>query len=142
MTLIQSYDIIYNILGYNHTEAMQAMKKKIFILPGPTCVHYLLASHVFILCPCVVVVVNFTHDLPIHVHLISLLPSPGLPPSLSPPASNPPRCQYSRSISEARFNALRLEYQEYRRAQESIVSCEPCLTPGPDSDSDTSSALL
>ncbi|XP_071390323.1 protein turtle homolog A [Centroberyx affinis] len=66
----------------------------------------------------------------------------GPSPSVSPPVSNPPRCQYSRSLSEARFNALRLEYQEYRRAQESICSREPCLTPGPDSDSDSNSALL
>ncbi|TMS03201.1 hypothetical protein E3U43_000090 [Larimichthys crocea] len=66
----------------------------------------------------------------------------GPSPSISPPVSNPPRCQYSRSLSEARFNALRQEYQEYRRAQESICSREPCLTPGRDSDSDSNSALL
>ncbi|XP_029916298.1 protein turtle homolog A [Myripristis murdjan] len=66
----------------------------------------------------------------------------GPSPSISPQVSNPPRCQYSRSLSEARFNALRLEYQEYRRAQESTCSHEPGLTPGPDSDSDSSSALL
>ncbi|XP_044053156.1 protein turtle homolog A isoform X2 [Siniperca chuatsi] len=46
----------------------------------------------------------------------------GPSPSVSPPVSNPPRRQYSRSLSEARFNALRQEYQEYRRAQESICS--------------------
>ncbi|KAL7392207.1 hypothetical protein ABVT39_021130 [Epinephelus coioides] len=63
-------------------------------------------------------------------------------PAVSPPVSNPPRCQYSRSLSEARFNALRQEYQQYRQAQESICSREPCLTPGHDSDSDSSSALL
>ncbi|XP_074494443.1 uncharacterized protein igsf9b isoform X1 [Sebastes fasciatus] len=56
-------------------------------------------------------------------------------PSVSPPVSNPPRCQLSRSLSEARFNALRQEYQEYRQAQE-------CLSPGHDSDSDSGSALL
>ncbi|XP_051279016.1 uncharacterized protein igsf9b isoform X2 [Dicentrarchus labrax] len=66
----------------------------------------------------------------------------GPSPSVSPPVSNQPRCQYSRSLSEARFNALRQEYQEYRRAQESICSREPCLTPGHDSDSDSNSALL
>ncbi|CAK6950258.1 protein turtle homolog A isoform X2 [Scomber scombrus] len=66
----------------------------------------------------------------------------GPSPSVSPPVSNPPRCQFSRSLSEARFNALRLEYQEYRRAQESTCSREPCLTPGCDSDSDCHSALL
>ncbi|XP_044223593.1 protein turtle homolog A [Thunnus albacares] len=66
----------------------------------------------------------------------------GPSPSVSPPVSNPPRCQFSRSLSEARFNALRLEYQEYRRAQESTCSREPCLTPGYDSDSDCNSALL
>ncbi|XP_059193688.1 protein turtle homolog A [Centropristis striata] len=63
-------------------------------------------------------------------------------PSVSPPVSNPPRCQYSRSLSEERFNALRQEYQEYRQAQESICSREPCLAPGHNSDSDSSSALL
>nr|XP_019949562.1 PREDICTED: protein turtle homolog A-like isoform X1 [Paralichthys olivaceus] len=66
----------------------------------------------------------------------------GPPPSLSLPVSNPPRCQLSRSLSEARFNALRQEYQEYRRAQESVCTREPCLTPGYDSDSDSNSALL
>ncbi|XP_070820063.1 uncharacterized protein igsf9b isoform X1 [Chaetodon trifascialis] len=66
----------------------------------------------------------------------------GPSPSVSPPVSNPPRCQYSRSLSEARFNALRQEYQEYRRAQESICSREPCLGPGHDSGSDSNSALL
>ncbi|XP_034450972.1 protein turtle homolog A isoform X1 [Hippoglossus hippoglossus] len=66
----------------------------------------------------------------------------GPPPSLSPPVSNPPRCRLSRSLSEARFNALRQEYQEYRRAQESVCSREPCLTTGYDSDSDSNSALL
>ncbi|XP_029960343.1 LOW QUALITY PROTEIN: protein turtle homolog A [Salarias fasciatus] len=59
----------------------------------------------------------------------------------SPPV-NPPRCQLTRSLSEARFNALRLEYQEYRRAQESVCPREPRLAPGHDSDSDSSSALL
>ncbi|KAK9522520.1 hypothetical protein VZT92_018976 [Zoarces viviparus] len=59
-------------------------------------------------------------------------------PSVSPPVSNPPRCQYSRSLSEARFNALRQEYQEYRQTQQSICSREPCR----DSDSDSGSALL
>ncbi|XP_022059929.2 protein turtle homolog A isoform X1 [Acanthochromis polyacanthus] len=63
----------------------------------------------------------------------------GPSPSVSPPVFNPPRCQNSRSLSEARFNALRLEYQEYRRAQESR---EPCLSPGHESDSDSNSALL
>ncbi|XP_034548782.1 protein turtle homolog A [Notolabrus celidotus] len=66
----------------------------------------------------------------------------GPSPSVSPPVSIPPRCQYSRSLSEARFNALRQEYQEYRRTQESICSREPCLTPGHETDSDTNSALL
>ncbi|KAM6930447.1 uncharacterized protein FYW49_002434 [Xenentodon cancila] len=66
----------------------------------------------------------------------------GPSPPVSPPVFNPPRCKYSRSLSEARFNALRLEYQEYRRAQESACSREPCLSPGHDSDSDSSSALL
>ncbi|XP_028270556.1 protein turtle homolog A isoform X2 [Parambassis ranga] len=66
----------------------------------------------------------------------------GPSPSVSPPVFNPHRCQYSRSLSEARFNALRLEYQEYRRAQESACSREPCLTVGHDSDSDSNSALL
>ncbi|KAI4881582.1 hypothetical protein NFI96_004914 [Prochilodus magdalenae] len=56
-----------------------------------------------------------------------------------PPTSHPPPRQYGRSLSEARFNALRQEFQEYRRAQESS-SRDPCLTPDPDSDS--GSALL
>ncbi|KAK5606801.1 hypothetical protein CRENBAI_015566 [Crenichthys baileyi] len=54
-----------------------------------------------------------------------------------PPPVYPPR-----SLSEARFNALRLEYQEYRRAQGSTCAREPCFHPGHDSDSDSSSALL
>uniref|UniRef100_A0A3B4XBS8 Protein turtle homolog A-like n=1 Tax=Seriola lalandi dorsalis TaxID=1841481 RepID=A0A3B4XBS8_SERLL len=66
----------------------------------------------------------------------------GPSPSVSPPVSNAPRCQLSHSLSEARFNALRQEYQEYRRAQESICYREPCFTPGHDSDSDSNSALL
>ncbi|KAG9270632.1 hypothetical protein AMEX_G15603 [Astyanax mexicanus] len=56
-----------------------------------------------------------------------------------PPTSHPPPRQYGRSLSEARFNALREEFQEYRRTQESS-SQDPCLPPDPDSDS--SSALL
>ncbi|XP_068461528.1 uncharacterized protein igsf9b [Clinocottus analis] len=63
-------------------------------------------------------------------------------PSVSPPVSNPSRCQYSRSLSEARFNAIRQEYQEYRQTRESNCSREPCLNPGHDSASDSSSALL
>ncbi|KAK0155915.1 Protein turtle A [Merluccius polli] len=68
----------------------------------------------------------------------------GPSPSVSPPASNPSaRGVYSRSLSEARFNALRLEYQEYMQALESNVSTrEACLTPDPESDSDSGSALL
>lgn len=65
----------------------------------------------------------------------------GLCPSVSPRALSPPR-QYGRSLSEERFNALRQEYHEYRRAQESICSHEPCLRHGNDSDSEASSALL
>ncbi|KAJ8371182.1 hypothetical protein SKAU_G00112100 [Synaphobranchus kaupii] len=42
------------------------------------------------------------------------LHSKGLLPSVSPPVSTPPRGLYNRSLSEARFNALRREYQEYR----------------------------
>lgn len=70
------------------------------------------------------------------------MPSPGPSPSVSPPVSNPPRCQYSRSLSEARFNALRQEYQEFRRAQESVCTHEPRFAAGHGSDSDSSSALL
>ncbi|KAI1900857.1 hypothetical protein AGOR_G00054170 [Albula goreensis] len=62
--------------------------------------------------------------------------------SVSPPVSIPPRGLYSRSLSEARFNALRLEYQEYRRNQESIRSRDPCLSPDPDLDLDPNMALL
>lgn len=64
----------------------------------------------------------------------------GLYSSVSPPlVSQPPQHRYGRSLSEARFNALRQEFQEYRRAQESY-SRDPCTPPDPDSDS--SSALL
>lgn len=66
-------------------------------------------------------------------------PPPGPSPPVSPPVSNPPRCESSLSLSEARFNALRLEYQEYRRAQASMCSR---VSPDHDSDSDSSSALL
>ncbi|KTG47962.1 hypothetical protein cypCar_00000138 [Cyprinus carpio] len=60
--------------------------------------------------------------------------------SISPPlVSQPPQHRYSRSLSEARFNALRQEFQEYRRAQQSC-SQDSCIPPDPDSDS--SSALL
>nr|XP_029133008.1 protein turtle homolog A-like [Labrus bergylta] len=65
----------------------------------------------------------------------------GPSPSISPPVSNTPR-QYSRSLSEARFNALRQEYQEYRQTQESICLRAPCLAPGHETDSDSNSALL
>ncbi|XP_065104313.1 uncharacterized protein igsf9b isoform X2 [Paramisgurnus dabryanus] len=54
-----------------------------------------------------------------------------------PLVSQPPQRRYNRSLSDARFNALRQEFQEYRRAQESQ---DPCIPPDPDSDS--SSALL
>ncbi|XP_069555743.1 uncharacterized protein igsf9b [Brachyistius frenatus] len=66
----------------------------------------------------------------------------GPSPSVSPPVFNPPHCQYSRSLSEARFNALRLEYQRYRQGQESVCPGEPRLAPGHESDSDSNSALL
>ncbi|XP_050973846.1 protein turtle homolog A isoform X2 [Labeo rohita] len=60
--------------------------------------------------------------------------------SISPPlVSQPPQHRYNRSLSEARFNALRQEFQEYRRAQQSY-SQDSCIPPDPDSDS--SSALL
>lgn len=76
------------------------------------------------------------------VYFFSTIPSPGLPPSVSPPVSKPTRYQYSCSLSEVHFNSLRQEYQEYRRAQASMRSCEPCLTTGNGSDSDSNSALL
>ncbi|XP_034068422.1 protein turtle homolog A isoform X2 [Gymnodraco acuticeps] len=60
-------------------------------------------------------------------------------PSVSPPVSNTP-LQLSRSLSEARFNALRQEYQQYRQAQGSSCSRGPRLSH--DSDSDSGSALL
>ncbi|XP_033947258.1 uncharacterized protein igsf9b isoform X2 [Pseudochaenichthys georgianus] len=63
----------------------------------------------------------------------------GLCPSVSPPVSNTP-LQLSRSLSEARFNALRQEYQQYRQAQGSSCSRGPRLFH--DSDSDSGSALL
>ncbi|KAM8866730.1 uncharacterized protein igsf9b isoform 1-T4 [Synchiropus picturatus] len=61
-------------------------------------------------------------------------------PPACPPASG--RCLRRPSLSEERFNALRLEYQQYRRAQESVWAREPCHTSGHDSDSDANSALL
>ncbi|KAG7480675.1 hypothetical protein MATL_G00058820 [Megalops atlanticus] len=70
------------------------------------------------------------------------LPSKGLYPSVSPPVSTPPRGLYSRSLSEARFNALRLEYQEYRRSQESACSQDPRFSPNPDLDPESNTALL
>lgn len=70
-------------------------------------------------------------------------PIPGPSPSLSPPPlANPPQRHFSRSLSDARFNALRQEYNEYRRAQEYSSPHEPCLTTAYDSDSDASSVLL
>ncbi|XP_030621083.1 uncharacterized protein igsf9b [Chanos chanos] len=82
---------------------------------------------------------EFRRDRPRSTVGLQDLQSKGLYTLVSPPASQPPRIPYSRSLSDARFNALRLEFQEYRRAQESSsrVSCQT-----PDPDSDTSSALL
>ncbi|KAK6306452.1 hypothetical protein J4Q44_G00233770 [Coregonus suidteri] len=80
------------------------------------------------------------HDQPRSVAGLQDLYRKGLPPSISPPVSNLPHCQYTRSLSEARFNALRLEYQEYRRSQGSSCPSDPCLPP--DTDSDSNSALL
>ncbi|XP_068506181.1 uncharacterized protein igsf9b isoform X2 [Syngnathus scovelli] len=64
------------------------------------------------------------------------------PPACPTVSADTPCSQYRQSLSEARFNALRQEYQEYRRAQESICPHEPYLAPGHDSDSDANSALL
>lgn len=62
------------------------------------------------------------------------------------PGQSPPVGQYSRSLSEDRFNALRREYQEYRRAQESVGAPQARLAntaaAGRGSDSDSGSALL
>ncbi|KAK6313102.1 hypothetical protein J4Q44_G00164490 [Coregonus suidteri] len=80
------------------------------------------------------------HDRPRSAAGLQDLHRKGPPPTVRPRVSNPPRCQYSRSLSEARFNALRLEYQEYRRAQETSCTSDPCLPP--DTDSDSNSALL
>ncbi|XP_077418204.1 uncharacterized protein igsf9b isoform X2 [Vanacampus margaritifer] len=66
----------------------------------------------------------------------------GPPPPACPTVSNTPCSQYRQSLSEARFNALRQEYQDYRRAQETFCPHEPYLAPGHDSDSDANSALL
>ncbi|KAL4660443.1 hypothetical protein GN956_G1335 [Arapaima gigas] len=60
----------------------------------------------------------------------------------SPTVRTPQTGPCSHSLSEARFNALRLEYQEYRRAQESAQSRDPHLIPDPDSDLDSNTALL
>ncbi|KAL0979457.1 hypothetical protein UPYG_G00185330 [Umbra pygmaea] len=64
----------------------------------------------------------------------------GPPSSVTPPVCNPPRCSYNHSLSEARFNALRLEYQEYRRTQETSFPSDLCHLP--DKDSESNSALL
>ncbi|KAJ7994177.1 hypothetical protein DPEC_G00263210, partial [Dallia pectoralis] len=61
----------------------------------------------------------------------------GPPPSVSPLVFHPPRCTYGRSLSETRFEALRLEYQEHRRLQGTSCTGDPCLTPDTDSDSNT-----
>ncbi|XP_029115459.1 uncharacterized protein igsf9b [Scleropages formosus] len=60
----------------------------------------------------------------------------------APPVFAPQTGLYGRSLSEARFNALRLEYQEYRRAQECARSHRSRPTPNPDSDPDSNAALL
>ena len=75
---------------------------------------------------------------------ISPHPSPGPPSSLSPPASDPHggRDTYGRPLSEARFKALRREYQEYMQALGTPGSRQARLTPDPESDSDSGSALL
>lgn len=66
-----------------------------------------------------------------------------MPPS---PGQSPPVAQHSRSLSEDRFNALRREYHEYRRAQESVgapqASLANTVAAGRGSDSDSGSALL
>ncbi|XP_041956251.1 uncharacterized protein igsf9b [Alosa sapidissima] len=68
--------------------------------------------------------------------------SKGLSCSLSPPpVSHAPGSECSRSLSEARFNALRQEFQEYCRAQESSCPREPFYPPS-DPESDSNSALL
>ncbi|XP_026855516.2 uncharacterized protein igsf9b [Electrophorus electricus] len=59
--------------------------------------------------------------------------------SYSSMASQPPVHDYGHSLSEARFSALKQEFQEYRRTKE-FCSQDPCLPPDPDSDS--GSALL
>ncbi|XP_059921425.1 uncharacterized protein igsf9b isoform X3 [Gadus macrocephalus] len=67
----------------------------------------------------------------------------GPPSSLSPPASDPSgRDAYGHPLSEARFKALRLEYQEYMQALESTGPRQARLTSDPESDSDSGSALL
>lgn len=69
------------------------------------------------------------HDQVLSVAGLQDLYRKGPPRSVSPPVSNLPHCQYTRSLSEARFNALRLEYQEYRRSQGSSCTSDPCLPP-------------
>ncbi|XP_077601230.1 uncharacterized protein LOC144215904 isoform X1 [Stigmatopora nigra] len=60
----------------------------------------------------------------------------------SPSAHPPGGARYRQPLSEVRFDALREEYQEFRRGQVSTRCRQPYLDPGPDSDSDTGSALL
>ena len=77
------------------------------------------------------------------MHHLSLTPPPGPPSSLSPPASDPSgRDAYGHPLSEARFKALRLEYQEYMQALESTGPRQARPTSDPESDSDSGSALL
>uniref|UniRef100_A0A8C5CCT7 Immunoglobulin superfamily, member 9b n=1 Tax=Gadus morhua TaxID=8049 RepID=A0A8C5CCT7_GADMO len=60
-----------------------------------------------------------------------------------PPASDPSgRDAYGHPLSEARFKALRLEYQEYMQALESTGPRQARPTSDPESDSDSGSALL
>lgn len=78
--------------------------------------------------------------LPTFPYLSSLVfPTTGPNSFVSFPSASQPQQQYSRSLSEARFNALMQEFQEYRSAKES-TSQDP--SPIPDLHHDTEFALL
>ncbi|XP_051950872.1 LOW QUALITY PROTEIN: uncharacterized protein LOC127621347 [Xyrauchen texanus] len=80
---------------------------------------------------------EFRHDCPHSTAGLRDFQSKRLYSISPPPIFQPPKRWYNHSLSDARFNALRQEFHEYRRAQESR---DPCIPPDPDADS--SSALL
>ncbi|XP_060738290.1 uncharacterized protein igsf9b isoform X3 [Tachysurus vachellii] len=78
-------------------------------------------------------------DRPITSTGLRVLEEKGPNSLVSFPSASQPQQRYSRSLSEARFNALMQEFQEYRSAKES-TSQDP--SPIPDLNHDTEFALL